>query len=80
MADDNKTKPNQKTPKEKPAVEAKEPKEKPAVEAKEKAAEGSTEAPTETKAAKKYSRGEGQKAVTQAYKDNWNAIYGKKKR
>jgi hypothetical protein len=26
-----------------------------------------------------YSRGEGQKAVTQAYKDNWNAIYAKKK-
>jgi hypothetical protein len=25
-----------------------------------------------------YSRGEGQKPVTQAYKDNWNAIYGKK--
>ncbi len=28
----------------------------------------------------KYSRGEGQKPVTQAYKDNWNAIYGKKKK
>ena len=27
-----------------------------------------------------YSRGEGQKPVSQAYKDNWNAIYGKKKR
>lgn len=25
-----------------------------------------------------YSRGEGQKPVTQAYKDNWNAIYGEK--
>jgi hypothetical protein len=25
-----------------------------------------------------YSRGEGQKPVTQAYKDNWNLIYGKK--
>jgi hypothetical protein len=24
-----------------------------------------------------YSRGEGQKPVTQAYKDNWNAIFGK---
>ena len=30
-------------------------------------------------APKSYSRGEGQKPVTQAYKDNWNAIYGKKK-
>jgi hypothetical protein len=27
-----------------------------------------------------YSRGEGQKPVTDSYKDNWNRIYGKKKR
>ena len=27
-----------------------------------------------------YSRGEGQKPVTQAYKDNWNAIFAKKKK
>ena len=27
-----------------------------------------------------YSRGEGQKPVTKAYKDNWNAIFGKKKK
>ena len=27
-----------------------------------------------------YSRGEGQKPVSQAYKDNWNAIYTKKKK
>jgi hypothetical protein len=27
-----------------------------------------------------YSRGEGQKPVTQAYKDNWNAIFGTKKK
>lgn len=27
-----------------------------------------------------YSRGEGQKQVTQAYRDNWNAIYGDKKK
>ena len=26
-----------------------------------------------------YSRGEGQKAVSQAYRDNWNAIFAKKK-
>jgi hypothetical protein len=25
-----------------------------------------------------YSRGEGQKPVTAAYRENWNAIYGKK--
>jgi hypothetical protein len=28
----------------------------------------------------KYSRGEGQKPVSKAYKDNWNAIYAKKKK
>jgi hypothetical protein len=27
-----------------------------------------------------YSRGEGQKPVSKAYKDNWNVIFGKKKR
>jgi hypothetical protein len=27
-----------------------------------------------------YSRGEGQKPVTEAYRENWNAIFGKKKR
>ena len=28
----------------------------------------------------KYSRGESQKPVTDAYKENWNRIYGKKKK
>jgi hypothetical protein len=27
-----------------------------------------------------YNRGEGQKPVSKAYRDNWNAIYAKKKR
>jgi len=27
-----------------------------------------------------YSRGEGQKPVSRAYKDNWNVIFAKKKR
>ena len=31
-------------------------------------------------AAASYSRGEGQKPVSKAYKDNWAAIFGKKKR
>jgi hypothetical protein len=31
---------------------------------------------TAAAAPKDYSRGEGQKPVTQAYKDNWNAIFG----
>lgn len=38
---------------------------------------------TETKtdaAPKKQGRGEGQKVVTAAYRDNWNDIFGKKKK
>lgn len=68
MAEDEKSKPKEKAPKEKAATE---PKEKAPAEAKPDA---KAEAP------KNYSRGEGQKTVTQAYKDNWNAIYGKKKK
>jgi hypothetical protein len=34
----------------------------------------------EASAPKNYSRGEGQKPVTDAYKENWNRIYGKKKK
>jgi hypothetical protein len=34
----------------------------------------------ETSAPSSYSRGEKQKPVTDAYKENWNRIYGKKKR
>ena len=30
-------------------------------------------------APKNYSRGEGQKVVTEAYRNNWNAIFGDKK-
>ena len=41
-----------------------------------KAADGETAAA----APAGYSRGEGQKPVTKAYRDNWNAIFGKKKR
>ena len=29
---------------------------------------------------KKHGMGEGQKAVSKAYKDNWNDIFGKKKK
>jgi hypothetical protein len=68
-------------------VEAK-PVETKTVEAKggeAKAVEGKAEtSPTvESKpdaAPKKQGMGEGQKAVTQAYKDNWNDIFGKKKK
>ena len=40
-------------------------------------AEGSQKA---AKLASGYSRGEGQKPVSKAYKDNWNEIYAKKKK
>jgi hypothetical protein len=50
-----------------------------------KAVETKTEAPatTESKpdaASKKQGMGEGQKPVSKAYKDNWNDIFGKKKK
>jgi hypothetical protein len=69
-SDEKKTKPNEKSP----------PKEKADVSAPVK--DKAVEAPADAKsgAPKNYSRGEGQKAVTQAYKDNWNAIFGKKKK
>jgi hypothetical protein len=34
----------------------------------------------ETSAPSGYSRGEGQKPVSKAYTDNWNVIFGKKKK
>ena len=71
VADDKKAK---KAPKEKTSVG---PSKKD-----ETATEALAETKTEAKAEgpKNYSRGEGQKPVSQAYKDNWNAIYGKKKK
>jgi len=80
-ADEKKSKPQEKAPKEKAPKEPKEtaPKETTSSEPKEKTpAEAKPDANAE--APKNYSRGEGQKTVTQAYKDNWNAIYGKKKK
>lgn len=41
-------------------------------------ADAKTDAKPEASAPSNYSRGEGQKVVTQAYKDNWDAIFGKK--
>ena len=66
-----------------PTKEKAPPKEKTAVEPKDKTpAETPAEAKTEAKAEapKNYGRGEGQKPVSQDYKDNWDAIYGKKKK
>ena len=71
VADEKKSKPKETAPKEPKEKTSSEPKEKAPAEAK---SDATAEAP------KNYSRGEGQKTVTQAYKDNWNAIYGKKKK
>jgi hypothetical protein len=71
VADEKKSKSKEKAPKEPKEKTSSEPKEETPVEAK---SDANAEAP------KNYSRGEGQKTVTQAYKDNWNAIYGKKKK
>lgn len=50
--------------------------------AKDKTTSGEAVSKTEGEAAaaapSNYSRGEGQKPVTAAYKENWNAIYAKK--
>ena len=51
------------------------PKDKAASDAEPAKAESSEPAAASPKS---YSRGEGQKPVSQAYKDNWNAIYSKK--
>jgi hypothetical protein len=56
---------------------------KPAAESKVVEAKAETSATTETKpeaAPKKQGMGEGQKPVSKAYKDNWNDIFGKKKK
>ena len=69
------------TPK-KPATEAKAAESK-AVEVKAVESKAETSPKTESKpdaAPKKQGMGEGQKPVSKAYKDNWNDIFGKKKK
>jgi len=44
----------------------------------ESKAESKTEGPAPAAAPSNYSRGEGQKPVSAAYKENWNAIFAKK--
>jgi hypothetical protein len=78
----SKTPPKEKPPsKEKTSVEAP-PKDKSSEDKTPAEAPAKTETTGEAKvgtAPSTYSRGEGQKPVSQAYKDNWNAIYAKKK-
>ena len=45
-----------------------------------KTAEAAPQAEKADAAPKRQGMGEGQKPVTQAYKDNWNAIFGNKKK
>jgi hypothetical protein len=61
----------------KPAPEAKAVPETKAVEVK---AETATTDSKPDAAPKRQGMGEGQKPVSQAYKDNWNDIFGKKKK
>jgi len=72
MVSDNKKAKTEPAPKKEPAPKIKSaPGEK---EAKAEGVETAAAAPTD------YSRGEGQKPVTRAYKENWNAIFAKKKK
>jgi hypothetical protein len=88
MADNNK-KSKDAAPKKEPAKESKGAEAAPKAEgakaegtkAEATTAEGTKAAAAKPDAApKKQGMGEGQKPVTQAYKDNWNAIFGKKKK
>ena len=67
----------------KPEVKIKDKSEDKTKDTSEAKTEANAEVKTENKpeaAPSKYHRGEGQKPVSQAYKDNWNAIYAKKKK
>jgi hypothetical protein len=82
MARDDKTKTA--SPKKEPVVESKVAEVAPKAEGvKTEAVKAEGAKPDGAKAdavPKKQRMGEGQKPVTQAYKDNWDAIFGKKKK
>jgi len=66
---------------EKKASPKKQPESKPAEAApKAEKVEAAPKAEKVDAAPKRQGMGEGQKAVTQAYKDNWNAIFASKKK
>jgi hypothetical protein len=77
MVSDGKKSQASPAPKEPVAKKEDVPKAKGATEAAPAKVEGGEKADATPSA---YSRGEGQKPVTQAYKDNWNAIFAKKKK
>ena len=76
-SDDKKTKTNPAPKNEAPAKNEAPPKNKSTSGVEPSKAEGgekSADSPSS------YSRGEGQKPVSKAYKDNWNVIFAKKKK
>jgi hypothetical protein len=76
--DDKKTKAT--APKKEPAPESKTAEAGPKIEAAPKTEAVKAEGVKSDAAPTKQGMGEGQKPVSQAYKDNWNAIFGKKKK
>jgi hypothetical protein len=70
-SDDNKTKADPVQKKDAP------PKDRSTADAAPSKAEGGEK---DAGSSSSYHRGEGQKPVSKAYKDNWNVIYGKKKK
>ena len=86
-ADDKKAKtaaPKPESPKEAPKKDKSAPADAPSKADAPAKAESKADAAPKAEATKadaapaNYSRGEGQKPVSQAYKDNWNAIFAKK--
>ena len=84
MSNDGKKKTKTAPTKQEVATETKAAEAKPAeaktAEAAPKAEGAKTEAVKPDASPSRQGMGEGQKLVTQAYKDNWNAIFGKKKK
>jgi len=76
--DDKKTKAT--APKKEPAPESKTAEAGPKTEAAPKTEAVKADSVKSDAASTKQGMGEGQKRVSQAYKDNWNAIFGKKKK
>jgi hypothetical protein len=76
MASDNKTAKADPAPKSEPAAKDKNPSGEAAAKAGADAKTASGESVAGSPSG--YSRGEGQKPVSAAYKENWNAIFAKK--
>jgi len=79
MASDNKTAKADQAPKSEPAAKDKSPSGEAIAKTEAKTAAKAESGQAVAAAPSNYSRGEGQKPVTAAYKENWNAIFAKKK-